>query len=76
MSSVQANRLKKGMLIKMGDDLLRIFDLHHLTQGNKRAHMQARMRDIRNGRKIVSSAPSLMNAKCSSSTRTATCITS
>jgi elongation factor P len=50
MSSVQANRLKKGMLIKMGDDLLRVFDLHHLTQGNKRAHMQARMRDIRNGR--------------------------
>jgi elongation factor P len=50
MSSVQANRLKKGMLIKMGDDLLRVFDLHHLTQGNKRAHMQAKMRDIRSGR--------------------------
>lgn len=50
MSSVPANRLKKGMLIKMGNDLLRIFDLHHLTQGNKRAHMQAKMRDIRTGR--------------------------
>jgi elongation factor P len=42
--------LKKGMLIKMGNDLLRVFDLHHLTQGNKRAHMQAKMRDIRTGR--------------------------
>ena len=50
MSSVPANRMKKGMLIKMGNDLLRIFDLHHLTQGNKRAHMQAKMRDIRTGR--------------------------
>ncbi len=50
MSSVPANRLKKGMLIKMGGDLLRVSDLHHLTQGNKRAHMQARMRDIRTGR--------------------------
>ena len=50
MSSVTANRLKKGMLIKMGDDLLRVFDTHHLTQGNKRAHMQAKMRDIRTGR--------------------------
>lgn len=50
MSSVTANRLKKGMLIKMGNDLLRVFDTHHLTQGNKRAHMQAKMRDIRTGR--------------------------
>jgi elongation factor P len=47
---VTANRLKKGMLIKMGNDLLRVFDTHHLTQGNKRAHMQAKMRDIRTGR--------------------------
>jgi len=38
------------MLIKMGNDLLRVFDTHHLTQGNKRAHMQAKMRDLRTGR--------------------------
>ena len=50
MSSVTANRLKRGMLIKMGNDLLRVFDTHHLTQGNKRAHMQAKMRDLRTGR--------------------------
>jgi len=46
-SFVQATRLRKGMLIKVGSDLFRILDLHHLTPGNKRAHIQARMRNIR-----------------------------
>jgi elongation factor P len=35
------------MLIKIGSDLFRILDLHHLTPGNKRAHIQVRMRNIR-----------------------------
>ena len=35
------------MLIKVGNDLFRILDLHHLTPGNKRAHIQVRMRNIR-----------------------------
>jgi len=35
------------MLIKIGNDLFRILDLHHLTPGNKRAHIQVRMRNIR-----------------------------
>ena len=35
------------MLIKVGDDLFRLLDIHHLTPGNKRAHIQARMRNIR-----------------------------
>src|SRR5438105_8134570 len=47
MNSIQATRLRKGMLIKVGNDLFRILDLHHLTPGNKRAHIQARMRNIR-----------------------------
>ncbi len=47
MSSVQATRLRKGMLIKLGNDLLRILELHHLTPGNKRAHIQVRLRNIR-----------------------------
>src|SRR5215510_8843054 len=46
-SSVQATRLRKGMLIKLGNDLFRIMELHHLTPGNKRAHIQTRMRNIR-----------------------------
>jgi elongation factor P len=47
MSSIQATRLKKGMLVKMGEDLFRVLDLHHLTPGNKRGHVQAKMRNIR-----------------------------
>jgi elongation factor P len=35
------------MLIKVGQDLFRILELHHLTPGNKRAHIQVRMRNIR-----------------------------
>jgi len=35
------------MLIKVGNDLFRILDVHHLTPGNKRAHIQVRMRNIR-----------------------------
>ena len=45
--SVQATRLRKGMLIKVGDDLFRILELYHLTPGNKRAHIQVRMRNVR-----------------------------
>src|SRR5437870_10512636 len=47
MNSIQATRLRKGMLIKLGTDLFCILDLHHLTPGNKRAHIQARLRNIR-----------------------------
>jgi len=46
-SFVQATRLRKGHLIKVGNDLYRILELHHLTPGNKRAHIQVRMRNIR-----------------------------
>jgi elongation factor P len=46
-SYVQATRLRKGHLIKVGNDLFRILELHHLTPGNKRAHIQVRMRNIR-----------------------------
>ena len=47
MSSIQATRLKKGMLIKMGADLFRVLDLQHFTPGNKRGFVQAKMRNIR-----------------------------
>ena len=46
-SSIQATRLRKGMLIKFSGELFRILELHHLTPGNKRALIQARMRNIR-----------------------------
>src|SRR5580765_5390311 len=52
MSSTQATQLRKGNLIKLGDALLRVVDLHHLTQGNKRGHVQAKLRDIRTSRLV------------------------
>ncbi len=48
-SSIQATRLRKGMLIKLGNDLFRILDVQHMTPGNKRGFIQARMRNIRTG---------------------------
>lgn len=41
--------MKKGMLIKMGEDLFRILDLQHVTPGNLRGFVRVRMRNIRNG---------------------------
>src|SRR6476469_7881378 len=46
-SFLQATRIRKGNLIKVGNDLFRVLELHHLTPGNKRAHIQVRMRNIR-----------------------------
>ena len=47
MSSIQATRMKKGMLIKMGNDLFRVLDLQHFTPGNKRGFVQSKLRNIR-----------------------------
>ncbi|MGE5835128.1 MAG: elongation factor P [Acidobacteriota bacterium] len=52
MSSIQATRLRKGMLIKLDANLYRVLDLYHITPGNKRGHVQSRLRDIRSGRLI------------------------
>jgi elongation factor P len=49
MASIQATRLKKGNLIKMGEDLFRILDLQHVTPGNLRGFVRVKMRNIRNG---------------------------
>jgi elongation factor P len=47
MHSIQATRLRKGMLVKLGEDLFRIMETQHMTPGNKRGFIQARMRNIR-----------------------------
>jgi elongation factor P len=44
---MQATRLRKGNLIRIGDDLFRALEVTHLTPGNKRGFIQARMRNIR-----------------------------
>lgn len=52
MSSVQASRLKKGMLVKFEGALVRVLEVQHITPGNLRAHVRSRMRDIRSGRLV------------------------
>lgn len=49
MSTLQATRLKKGMLIKVGADLFRVLDLQHVTPGNLRGFVRVKFRNIRNG---------------------------
>jgi len=40
------------MLIEFEGALCRVLELQHITPGNLRAHVRARMRDIRNGRLV------------------------
>ncbi len=49
MATLQATRMKKGMLIKMGEDLYRVLELQHVTPGNLRGFVRVKMRNIRNG---------------------------
>jgi elongation factor P len=49
MASIQATRLKKGMLIKMEQDLFRVIDLQHVTPGNLRGFVRVKLRNIRSG---------------------------
>jgi len=52
MSSIQATRLRKGNLIQLENNLYRVLELNHSTPGNKRGHVQCKLRDIRNNRQI------------------------
>jgi elongation factor P len=49
MSTLQATRLKKGMLVKMGADLFRVLELQHVTPGNLRGFVRVKFRNIRTG---------------------------
>ena len=49
MATIQATRVKKGMLVKMGEDLYRILDFQHVTPGNLRGFVRVKLRNIRNG---------------------------
>src|SRR5687768_10441731 len=49
MATLQATRMKKGMLIKMGEDLFRVLDVQHVTPGNLRGFVRVKMRNIRSG---------------------------
>src|SRR6266496_4133180 len=49
MASIQATRLKKGMLVKFEQDLFRVLELQHVTPGNLRGFVRVKFRNIRNG---------------------------
>ena len=49
MESIQATRLRKGMLIKMNNELHRVLDVKHITPGKGRAFVQSRMRNVKAG---------------------------
>ncbi|MGH9372038.1 MAG: hypothetical protein ACRD15_10960, partial [Vicinamibacterales bacterium] len=49
MSSIQATRMKKGMLIKIDQDLFRVLELQHVTPGNLRGFVRVKFRNIRTG---------------------------
>ena len=49
MSTIQATRMRKGMLVKMENDLFRVLELQHVTPGNLRGFVRVKFRNIRNG---------------------------
>jgi elongation factor P len=46
---MQATRLRKGMLIKVGENLFRVLELQHVTPGNLRGFVRVKLRNIRSG---------------------------
>lgn len=46
---IQATKVKKGMLIKIGDRLYVVLKVAHLTPGNKRAMVICNLRNLRTG---------------------------
>jgi len=49
MAAILATRLKKGMLVKIEQDLFRVLELQHVTPGNLRGFVRVKFRNIRNG---------------------------
>ena len=49
MDSTHATRLRKGNLIKMNGELMRVLDVTHLTPGKGKAFVQAKMRNLKAG---------------------------
>jgi len=47
--SIPATQLRPGMIIKHNNDLHSVFSVEHRTQGNLRAFIQAKLRNLRTG---------------------------
>src|SRR5205814_7463474 len=48
-SRMQANDLRKGMVVLFSGDLCKVLEFHHHTPGNLRAMVQVKMRNLRSG---------------------------
>jgi elongation factor P len=48
MASIPATRLRKGYLIRHNGELCRLLDVQHVTPGNLRGFVRAKMRSMRN----------------------------
>ena len=46
---IQASQLRTGMCILFEEDICRVMTSHHVTPGNLRGFVQAKMRNLRNG---------------------------
>lgn len=49
MATIQATKLRKGMLFKLNNDLFRALDVQHVTPGNLRGFVRVKARNIRSG---------------------------
>jgi elongation factor P len=49
MSTIQATRMRKGMLVKIDNDLFRVLELQHVTPGNLRGFVRVKFRNVRSG---------------------------
>jgi len=49
MATIQATKLRKGMLFKLENDLYRALDVQHVTPGNLRGFVRVKFRNIRSG---------------------------
>ena len=49
MDTVQATRLRPGMVIQLDGNLYAVFSLYHRTPGNKRGFVQTKLRNLRSG---------------------------
>ena len=49
MATIQATKLRKGMLFKLDNDLFRALNVQHVTPGNLRGFVRVKARNIRSG---------------------------
>ncbi|MFQ5863464.1 MAG: elongation factor P [Candidatus Brocadiales bacterium] len=49
---INATDIRRGMMVKHDGDLYVVVDFHHLTPGNKRALIQARLKSLKHGNVI------------------------